>query len=122
MRQQRGSVFLVLAALLIGAPSALAHALLRRASPAAGSTIRSAPAEIALRFTESIEPDVSTVQVTGPGGDRFDDGPSRVDGKEPTVLRIRLKKLPPGTYKVVWRVLSIDTHVTTGTFTFSVAP
>jgi methionine-rich copper-binding protein CopC len=48
--------------------------------------------------------------------------PSRVDRKEPTVLRTTLKKLPPGTYKVVWRVLSVDTHVTTGTFTFTVAP
>ncbi len=122
MRHHLGSVFLVLSTLLIAAPSALAHALLTRASPAAGSTVRSAPAEIALRFTESIEPDVSTVQVTGPGGERFDDGPSRLDGKEPTVLRTTLKTLPPGTYKVVWRVLSIDTHVTTGTFTFSVAP
>jgi methionine-rich copper-binding protein CopC len=30
--------------------------------------------------------------------------------------------LPPGTYRVVWRVLSIDSHGTTGDFTFEVAP
>jgi len=30
--------------------------------------------------------------------------------------------LAPGTYKVTWRVLSVDAHVTEGDFTFDVAP
>ena len=29
-------------------------------------------------------------------------------------------QLAPGTYKVVWRVLSIDADVTEGTFTFRI--
>jgi len=30
--------------------------------------------------------------------------------------------LKPGKYKVVWRVTSVDTHVTHGDFTFDVSP
>ncbi|HJS62184.1 MAG TPA: copper resistance protein CopC, partial [Pseudolabrys sp.] len=29
---------------------------------------------------------------------------------------------PPGTYKVFWRVLSVDTHRAQGDFTFRVGP
>jgi methionine-rich copper-binding protein CopC len=37
-------------------------------------------------------------------------------------LTVKLKALPPGTYKVIWRVLSVDTHRTQGSFSFSVGP
>ena len=30
--------------------------------------------------------------------------------------------VPPGTYTVIWRVLSVDTHRTQGDFTFRVGP
>jgi methionine-rich copper-binding protein CopC len=52
-----------------------------------------------------------------------------VDGKDPqvdrtdrTVLKLSLPPLEPGLYRVIWRVLSIDTHVTEGDYTFRVAP
>jgi methionine-rich copper-binding protein CopC len=35
-------------------------------------------------------------------------------------MHVSLKPLRPGTYKVSWRVLSVDTHTTEGTFTFRV--
>jgi hypothetical protein len=38
------------------------------------------------------------------------------------LLRVSLPKLVPGTYRVTWRVLSVDTHVTEGDFTFAVVP
>jgi methionine-rich copper-binding protein CopC len=113
---------LLLPGLLLAALPAIAHAMLERASPAVGSTIRSAPAEITLRFTEKIEPAFSTVAVTGPGGERVDAGGPRVDPLDPMVLRASLKPLAPGSYKVVWRVVSVDTHVTEGDFKFTFAP
>ena len=39
-----------------------------------------------------------------------------------TELRVPLKALPPGTYSVSWRVLSVDTHRTQGNFSFRVGP
>jgi copper resistance protein C len=37
-------------------------------------------------------------------------------------LEVSVPALAPGRYRVVWRVLSLDTHVTEGDFTFDVAP
>jgi methionine-rich copper-binding protein CopC len=37
------------------------------------------------------------------------------------MLQVLLKPIEPGTYRVKWRVLSVDTHVTEGDFTFRVA-
>jgi methionine-rich copper-binding protein CopC len=36
------------------------------------------------------------------------------------MLQISLKALPPGTYKVRWHVLSVDTHKTEGSYSFTV--
>ena len=122
MRKQLARLVLALPVLSLGVVPALAHAFLARAAPAVGSTIRSAPAEITLRFTEPVEPSFSSIEVTGPGGERVDGGDLRGDGSDPTVLRASLKPLAAGTYKVAWRVVSVDTHVTNGDFRFMVAP
>ena len=36
------------------------------------------------------------------------------------VMRVGLKSLPPGTYRVLWHALSVDTHTTEGSFSFHV--
>ncbi|MGA8656942.1 MAG: copper resistance protein CopC [Chthoniobacterales bacterium] len=45
-----------------------------------------------------------------------------IDGSNPAVLEVALPPLKPGKYKVIWRAVSVDTHVTTGNFTFEVTP
>jgi len=52
-------------------------------------------------------------------GTRVDQGKAQVDRANPSVMHIGLKPLRPGTYKVHWRVLSVDTH-TTKRFSFQV--
>ena len=47
-------------------------------------------------------------------------GKAQADRSDGTELRVPLKTLPPGTYTVRWRVLSVDTHRTQGSFSFSV--
>jgi methionine-rich copper-binding protein CopC len=37
-----------------------------------------------------------------------------------TVMRVGVRSLPPGTYRVHWKVLSVDTHTTEGSFSFRV--
>lgn len=110
----------LLPALIMGAPTARAHAFLDHASPAVGSTIEHAPPAISLWFTQELEPAFSTVSVTDQAGNRVDGGDARVDSKDATLLSISLKPLPPGRYKVVWQVVSVDTHTTDGSFSFSV--
>ena len=46
----------------------------------------------------------------------------RIDGSNSALLEVGLPALKPGKYKVVWRVVSVDTHVTTGDFTFEITP
>jgi copper resistance protein C len=97
--------------------SAQAHAFLDHASPLVGSTVQSAPHEVALTFTQNIEAAFSTVQVTDGSGARVDEGKPQISGN---TMRAGLKSLSPGTYKVHWHVVSVDTHSTEGTFTFTV--
>jgi len=40
--------------------------------------------------------------------------------KRDSTMRVGLKPLSPGTYRVRWKVLSVDTHTTEGSFTFNV--
>ena len=103
--------------LALGASAARAHAFLDRASPLVGSTVASAPHEVILTFTQNLEPAFSTVEVTDGNGARVDQGKASVSGN---TMRIGLKAAGPGSYKVNWHALSVDTHTTQGAFTFRI--
>jgi hypothetical protein len=110
----------VSAGLLLASAAASAHAFLDHASPAVGSSVPASPAIMTLWFTQELEPAFSTVTVTDKSGNRVDQGDAQVDAKDPTELRVSLKRLPAGTYTVAWHVVSVDTHTTAGDFTFDV--
>ena len=113
---------LVAAALLTLASGAFAHAFPDRAAPAVGSTVRTAPPVVSIWFTQDLEPAFSTIKVLDAKGNVVASSTNAVDATDRTLLRVPVPPLPPGTYRVVWRVLSIDSHVTEGDFTFAVAP
>ena len=116
------SVAVALAVLLVGAAGAWAHAFLDRADPPVGSTVRTPPAQVQIWFTEGLEAAFSKIQVVDQSGQQVDKKDSQVDPANPVLLRISLPSLPRGRYKVIWRVLSVDTHITEGDFSFQVAP
>jgi hypothetical protein len=101
---------------------ACAHAFLDHATPAVGSVVHGAPAQVKLWFTEQLEPAFSSVRVLDRSGRQVDKADPQVDRADATLLRVSLPQLAPGTYRVAWRVLSVDTHVTEGDFTFDVVP
>jgi methionine-rich copper-binding protein CopC len=111
-----------LAALALLVRPAGAHAFLERAVPVAGSSVHASPTELKLWFTQRVEPAFSKVRVSDGGGKQVDSGDGRVDATDRVLLRVSLPPLAPGTYRVTWRVLSVDSHVTEGDFTFDVAP
>lgn len=113
---------LTLAATGLVATAAEAHAFLDRALPAVGSTVHQAPAKVTLWFTQDLEPAFSAVEVLDAGDKRVDKGDPHIDPDDPSALEVSLPPLPPGDYRINWRVLSVDTHVTEGNFTFTVAP
>ena len=110
------------AALLLLGSAASAHSFLDRAAPAVGSTVHGSPSSVRLWFTEPLEPAFTTIKVLDQTGKRVDNEDKAVDASDRTLLRISLPQLPAGTYRVVWRALSVDTHVTEGAFTFDVVP
>ena len=101
----------------LGNAAAHAHAFLDHASPLVGSTVASGPREVSLTFTQNLEAAFSSVQVTDAKGARVDQGKAQVNGN---TMRVGLKSLSQGTYRVRWQALSIDTHKTEGSFTFHV--
>jgi hypothetical protein len=109
-----------LTALLLGTGVAWSHAFLERAEPRVGSTVKAAPSQVRVWFSEALEPAFSTLEVVNERGERVDRGPAQVDAASRALLLVPLKPLGPGTYRVRWRVLSVDTHVTEGDFTFRV--
>ena len=98
---------------------AQAHAFLDHAEPRVGSTVPTAPRELALFYTQNLEPAFSSVEVSDANGARVDLGKPTISA---STMRVGLKPLPPGTYRVRWHVLSVDTHTTQGSFTFHVKP
>lgn len=124
MRRNRFFLRLALAgSIAFGSTSiAYAHAFLDHASPAVGSTVHAPPSEVRIWFSDSIEPTFSDITVTDASGRRVDNGKIETDPKDASELRVAVAPLPPGTYTVTWRVVSVDTHSTEGHFTFSVAP
>jgi hypothetical protein len=116
------AVWLLLVAGLAGATAGAAHGLLERSDPRANATVRVPPTQVRLWFAGGIEAAYSRVEVRDEAGRRVDAGDGRVDADDRALLRVSLPALPPGRYTVVWRVLSVDSHVTEGRFTFRLAP
>jgi methionine-rich copper-binding protein CopC len=112
----------VLALSVLGPNVAHAHAMLDHASPAVGNTVHAAPAQVKLWFSEEIEPAFSSLRVLDASGKEVDKRDKVVSPADRTLLTVSVPVLPPGTYKVLWRVVSVDTHKTEGDFTFTVAP
>ncbi len=103
--------------LLLASGAANAHAMLDHAEPRVGNKVASPPHEVTLWFTEKLEPAFSRITVTNAAGQRVDSGKTRVSGNP---MSVSLKAGGTGTYHVNWRVLSVDTHTTNGSFTFQV--
>jgi methionine-rich copper-binding protein CopC len=97
--------------------TAEAHAFLDHAEPRVGSTVPTAPRELVLSYSQNLEPAFSSVEVSDANGARVDLGKPKIGA---STMRVGLKPLSPGTYKVRWHVLSVDTHTTEGSFSFHV--
>jgi len=111
------------ALLILAACPARAHAFLDHASPSVGGAVSGSPSAVRLWFTELLEPKFSKAELAAENGAPVEAGPAAVDPDDRSELVIPIAKaLPPGRYRVRWRAVSADTHVTQGNFTFEVAP
>lgn len=105
---------------LICSPSAWAHAFIDHAEPAVGSKLASPPGAVKIWFTERLEPALSKIQVFDSQGSEVDKQDTKVDPANGQLLFVSLPVIKTGKYRVIWRVVSVDTHVTDGSFEFEV--
>ena len=107
-------------AALVSTP-AFAHAHLIQATPADKAVVASAPTQLLLKFSESLQLKFTGVIVTGPDKKTVKLGGESVDPKTDTILTVPLEgTLAAGVYTVAWHALSTDGHKTQGTYTFTV--
>jgi methionine-rich copper-binding protein CopC len=104
------------ATLLLVALPAFAHAHLENSTPAADARVKS-PAQIVLRFGETLEPAFSGASLHD--ADHVLQAATSVSGKTVTLLPLALK---PGLYRVEWHSVGQDTHRLSGSFHFTVIP
>lgn len=100
---------------------AAAHDSLVESNPAADSTVETLPDTLTLTFSaEVVDGDGATeIAVTDAAGDSVTDGPATVDGA--VVTQPLVAQADAGTYKVLWKIVSSDGHVTSEAFEFTVA-
>jgi hypothetical protein len=101
------------------ATPAFAHAFLQHAEPGAGAVVKAAPRRVTLTFSEELEPAFSGVAVTDSSGRNVEGGAVVIRGKS---VAVPLRLLRAGSYRVVWHVVSVDTHRTEGAYSFTVKP
>ena len=116
---RRALVVLALAAAYFPEP-ADAHALLVRSSPPKRAVLRDSPKQVELWFNERLEPAFATLTVSDGAGTAVGTGPAVVSGEDRKRLTLALPALPPGTYTVRFRVLSVDGHVAEDSFPITV--
>ena len=117
----------------LGRDRAESHAFLERSLPLGGTELDLIPGEVCLWFNQAIEKAFSTITVIDAQGMRVDDLEAETEAEEESTSRfslaapgtsdriaIPLKPLVPGSYTAVWKVLSIDSHVVEGSFSFTV--
>lgn len=118
---------------LLALPSvAAAHGMLLRAHPPVDSEVDRLPETIRLTFSERVESRFSRVTLhqarrdaeTGElaAGDRIDEGMADAPAITQELAVHLPEALPAGLYLIQWRVLSVDSHRTTGRFTLTYKP
>jgi copper resistance protein C len=111
---------LSVAVIFVFTPSVWAHAFIDHAEPAVGSKLASPPTMVRIWFTERLEPALSKIQVFDSQGGEVDKRDTKVDPTNQQLLVVSLIAMKAGRYRVSWRTVSVDTHVTSGSFEFEI--
>src|SRR5262249_30489923 len=92
-------------------------------TPAAGSTVKSAPSSIRASFSGPVAATMSGVAIVNDKGEDINTGKTNVNGNNSRQIVVPItSKLTPGTYTVVWHAVGGDGVRVTGTFQFDFKP
>jgi copper resistance protein C len=99
---------------------AFAHAILVKSQPAADSTIAESPKQVDAWFNDKVGSEYKALAVINSAGKRVDNKDAAQETFDPSHLYTTVTDLPPDTYTVRYRVVSMDTHIVTGKFKFTI--
>jgi copper transport protein len=101
-----------------------AHAGLKASEPAASAILEQPPKEIVLHFGEAVEVSFGSIRLFDSRSKlvvlpepKFVEVNGAIDAKS---VRVEAPELQPGSYLVVWRVVSADSHPVQGAFAFQI--
>ena len=107
---------------LVRAMPAHAHGILKTSEPTAGAHIAIAPTSIQLVFTEQPSLALTSIRLTGPGGESvaLRSLSAGADARFAVMAQIE-GRLASGVYTVQWQVAGNDGHPTSGSYRFTLA-
>jgi copper transport protein len=119
-RSARALVAAVVASVCLPASPAFAHAGLESSIPAPSSVLTESPPDIVLDFDEPVEAGLSSIEVYDSNAAAIEVGEAVASAGDDSVVIASIPDLDDGVYAVVWRVASVDGHIVTGSFSFSI--
>jgi copper resistance protein C len=115
---RRTSLALILLVVVGAAQISWAHAILRESTPALNSTVQGPDVDISMRFNVRIDGTRSRVLLVSPDGTSA--ALALAAQAKPDILQTRATGLKPGAYKLQWKVLASDGHMSNGVIPFTV--
>lgn len=111
----------LLAAALLTASPAAAHAILIDSTPAPLSHVPAGRVSVTFRYNSRIDADRSklTLRHTEANGEDAEQRLDLLQPGRPDVL-MAAPTLAPGAYRILWQVLAVDGHITRGVVPFTV--
>lgn len=89
-----------------------------QSKPGKNATVKGPDVPIWLRFNVRVDGKRSRLQLTGPDGSTIPvDAPKQT---APDILESHVSGLKPGTYKLQWKALASDGHMSNGEVDFTV--
>jgi methionine-rich copper-binding protein CopC len=97
-----------------------AHAIMVKSQPVVESTIAESPKQVDVWFNDKVGSEYKALAVIDSAGKRVDNKDAEQETFDQSHLYVTVPQLPPGTYNVRYRVVSMDTHIVTGKFKFTI--
>lgn len=113
------SGFIVAIALMTPMPL-FAHAIMVRSAPEANATVSETPKQIDVWFNDKVGTEYIALAVIDSKGKRVDNKDAQQETFDQSHLFATVPNLAPDTYTVRYRVVSIDTHIVTGKYQFTI--
>jgi copper resistance protein C len=97
-----------------------AHAIMVKSQPVVDSTIGESPKQVDVWFNDKVGSEYKALAVIDSAGKRVDNKDAAQETFDQSHLYTTIPELLPGTYTVRYRVVSLDTHIVTGKFKFTI--